>query len=34
MVPATALQLHNDVIIILDEAAASQLKPEDYTVVK
>lgn len=34
MVPATALQLHNDVIVILDEAAASQLKPEDYTVVK
>ena len=34
MVPASALQLHNDVIVILDEAAASQLKPEDYTVVK
>ena len=34
MVPASALQLHNDVIIILDEAAASQLKPEDYTIVK
>lgn len=34
MVPATVLQLHNDVIVILDEAAASQLKPEDYTVVK
>ena len=30
MVPASALQLHKDTIVILDEAAASKLDPKDY----
>lgn len=34
MVPASALQLHKDVIIILDEKAASKLNKEDYEIVK
>jgi glucosamine-6-phosphate deaminase len=29
-VPATALQLHRDVIVLLDEAAASRLARRDY----
>ena len=33
MVPASALQLHKDTIVVLDEAAASKLSPEDYTVL-
>lgn len=30
MIPATALQLHPDVKIFLDEAAASKLDHHDY----
>ena len=30
MVPASALQLHKDTVVILDEAAASKLDPKDY----
>lgn len=32
-VPASILQFHNDIVLILDEAAASQLNPEDYKLV-
>ena len=29
-VPASILQFHNDIVLILDEAAASKLNKEDY----
>ena len=29
-VPASILQFHNDIVVILDEAAASKLNKEDY----
>lgn len=32
-VPASILQFHNDIVLILDEEAASKLKPEDYKIV-
>lgn len=32
-VPASILQFHNDIVLILDEAAASKLNPEDYKIV-
>lgn len=32
-VPASILQFHNDIVLILDEAAASKLNPEDYKLV-
>ncbi len=32
-VPASILQFHNDIVLILDEEAASKLKPEDYKTV-
>jgi glucosamine-6-phosphate deaminase len=32
-VPASILQFHNDIVLILDEEAASKLKPEDYKMV-
>lgn len=32
-VPSSILQLHYDVILILDEAAASKLKKEDYKLI-
>lgn len=31
MVPASILQLHKDVVLVLDEKAASKLAPKDYT---
>ncbi|TQQ84830.1 glucosamine-6-phosphate deaminase [Peptacetobacter hominis] len=31
MVPASILQLHKDVVLVLDEKAASKLDPKDYT---
>lgn len=32
-VPASILQFHNDIVLILDEAAATKLNPEDYKLV-
>lgn len=32
-VPASILQFHNDIVLILDEAAASRLNPDDYKLV-
>lgn len=32
-VPSSILQLHNDTVLILDEAAASKLDPKDYKLV-
>ena len=32
-VPSSILQFHNDIVLILDEEAASKLDPKDYKLV-